>query len=127
MYTLQYRKQRLNTRKTRTISANISSMSLVLTFKTNLTYNDIFDMDAVTAGKLFSLATEVARALKNELHCDGLNIVQNNGEAAGQTVMHFHLHLIPRMAGDDVKVTWSPKDSNQEELQELAKALRKRI
>lgn len=90
-------------------------------------FDDIFDMDAVTAGKLFSLATEVARALKNELHCDGLNIVQNNGEAAGQTVMHFHLHLIPRMVGDDVKVTWSPKDSNQEELQELAKALRKRI
>ncbi len=57
-------------------------------------YNDIFDMDAETGGKLFSLATVVARSLKKELNCEGMNIVQNNGLIAGQTVFHFHLHLI---------------------------------
>lgn len=90
-------------------------------------FKDIYEIDADTAGKLFSLATEVARALKQELQCDGLNIIQNNGAAAGQTVNHFHLHLIPRFEGDDVTVTWNPKESNGQELSELAKALRKRI
>ncbi|MDE5966555.1 MAG: HIT family protein [Lachnospiraceae bacterium] len=90
-------------------------------------FKDIYEIDADTAGKLFSLATEVARALKQELQCDGLNIIQNNGAAAGQTVNHVHLHLIPRFEGDDVTVTWNPKESNGQELSELAKALRKRI
>lgn len=90
-------------------------------------FKDIYEIDADTAGKLFSLATEVARALKQELSCDGLNILQNNGAAAGQTVNHFHLHLIPRFEGDDVTVNWNPKESNGQELSELAKALRKRI
>ena len=90
-------------------------------------FQNIFDIDADTAAKLFSLATEVARALKQELQCDGLNIVQNNGAAAGQTVNHFHLHLIPRFEGDDVSIGWVPKQSDGQELLELAKALRKRI
>ncbi len=90
-------------------------------------FRNIFDIDADTAAKLFSLATEVARALKQELACDGLNIVQNNGASAGQTVDHFHLHLIPRYEGDDVDIKWVPKQSDGQELAELAKALRKRI
>ena len=91
-------------------------------------YNNIFDMDADTASKIFSLATEVARAMKHELKCDGLNVVQNNGGAAGQTVNHFHLHLIPRYAGDDVGINFkSGAQADSEELQELAKKLRKRI
>lgn len=90
-------------------------------------YNDIFDMDAETGGKLFSLATAVARALKNELGCEGMNIVQNNGMIAGQTVFHFHLHLIPRYVGDNVNISWQPGAANQIELAELAKAVRKAI
>ena len=69
-------------------------------------FKDIYDIDAETAGKLFQLAAVVARALKEVLHCDGLNIIQNNGEIAGQTVFHFHMHLIPRYEGDDVTVKW---------------------
>jgi len=90
-------------------------------------YDNIFDMDAETGGKLFSLATAVARALKKELQCEGMNIVQNNGEIAGQTVFHFHLHLIPRYTGDTVNVSWKPGEANMEELAELAKAVRKAI
>lgn len=90
-------------------------------------FQDIFDIDAVTAGKLFSLATEVARAMKSVLHCDGMNIVQNNGLVAGQTVFHFHLHLIPRYEGDDVGLGWTQHEANLEENQELAKEIRKRI
>lgn len=90
-------------------------------------FKNIFDIDADTAAKLFSLATEVARALRQELHCDGLNIVQNNGAAAGQTVDHVHLHLIPRFEDDDVSIGWNPKQSDSQELAQLANALRKRI
>lgn len=90
-------------------------------------FKDIFDIDAVTAGKLFSLATEVARAMKSVLHCDGLNIVQNNGLIAGQTVFHFHLHLIPRYEGDGIKLTWEQQESDSADLQELAREIRKKI
>lgn len=90
-------------------------------------FKDIFDIDAVTAGKLFSLATEVARAMKSVLNCDGMNIVQNNGIVAGQTVFHFHLHLIPRYENDNVNIGWQPGDSVSSELQELAKEIRKKI
>lgn len=90
-------------------------------------FDNIFQMDAETAAKLFSLATVVARAIKQETKCDGLNVVQNNGEVAGQTVNHFHLHLIPRFKGDNVNVTWKQGESNSEELAELARALKKRI
>lgn len=90
-------------------------------------YNDIFDMDAETGGKLFSLATAVARALKKELHCEGMNVVQNNGLIAGQTVFHFHLHLIPRYAGDTVDIKWKPGVADQTRLAELAKQIRKGI
>lgn len=90
-------------------------------------FKDIFDIDAVTAGKLFSLATEVARAMKSVLHCDGLNIVQNNGLIAGQTVFHFHLHLIPRYEGDGIKLTWEQHESDSTDLQELEREIRKKI
>lgn len=90
-------------------------------------FNDLFDIDAVTAGKVFSLATEVARAMKSVLHCDGMNIVQNNGAVAGQTVFHFHLHLIPRYEGDGVNIGWNPGESQIDELRELAREIRKKI
>ena len=84
-------------------------------------------MDADTASKIFTIATEVAKAQKAELNPDGLNIIQNNGAAAGQTVFHFHMHLVPRFIKDTVTVTWVPSQSDNEELDRLSKALRKRI
>lgn len=90
-------------------------------------YDNIFQLDAETAAKIFSMATVVAKAIKEETNCEGLNVVQNNGEVAGQTVNHFHLHLIPRFKDDGVKVTWTQKETEPEEQNQLAKALRKRI
>lgn len=90
-------------------------------------FDNIFEIDGETAGKLFSLATVVARALKEETNCDGMNIVQNNGEVAGQTVNHFHLHLIPRNKDDGINLTWKQNETKPEEQEALAKAIRKRI
>lgn len=90
-------------------------------------FDNIYSMDAETAAKIFTIATEVAKAQKAELNPDGLNILQNNGEAAGQTVFHFHMHLVPRYIKDNVIMTWIPGKADTEELSALSKALRKRI
>lgn len=90
-------------------------------------FDNIYSMDAETAAKIFTIATEVAKAQKAELNPDGLNILQNNGEAAGQTVFHFHMHLVPRYIKDNVTMTWIPGKADTEELSVLSKALRKRI
>ena len=90
-------------------------------------FDNIYSMDAETAAKIFTIATEVAKAQKAELNPDGLNILQNNGEAAGQTVFHFHMHLVPRYIKDNVTMTWIPGKADTVELSALSKALRKRI
>lgn len=90
-------------------------------------YSDIFEIDGEVAGRLFSLAVKIAAGLKKELNCEGLNIVQNNGEIAGQTVFHFHLHLIPRYTGDSVNVKWNPGEADMEELKQLANAIAKNL
>ena len=90
-------------------------------------FDNIYSIDAETAAKIFTIATEEAKAQKAELNPDGLNILQNNGEAAGQTVFHFHMHLVPRYIKDNVTMTWIPGKADTEELSTLSKALRKRI
>ena len=59
-------------------------------------YANIYELDEEVAGKAFKLAKKLATEMTEKLGCDGFNIVQNNGETAGQTVFHFHMHLIPR-------------------------------
>lgn len=58
--------------------------------------------------KAYVLAKKIAARLTDALNCDGFNILQNNGELAGQTVFHFHIHLIPRYQNDNVGLTWKP-------------------
>lgn len=62
----------------------------------------------------------VARALMAALKPDGINVVQNNGAAAGQVVFHYHVHLIPRWEGDGAVRGWRPRQSTPDELRELA-------
>ena len=57
---------------------------------------NIYELENEYIEKSFVLAKKLAAALKKLLNCDGVNILQNNGEAAGQTVFHFHVHVIPR-------------------------------
>ena len=73
---------------------------------------NLFELPDDLAGKAMVLAKKLARQLKDGLHADGINVVQNNGEAAGQTVFHFHMHLIPRYKGDTVNVAWTPGDAD---------------
>ena len=57
------------------------------------------------------------------MKCDGLNLLQNNGETAGQTIHHFHIHVIPRYEGDGQELGWVPNEATQEELEMVRKEI----
>ena len=86
---------------------------------------NLFELPDETAAKALMLAKKLGAVLKEGLHADGLNVVQNNGEAAGQTVLHFHMHLIPRYSGDTVNVGWKPGHLTDEDRDEVLKLFQK--
>jgi histidine triad (HIT) family protein len=85
---------------------------------------DLFDTPPETLAAVMRTAQRVARALKEVLGCDGMNLIQNNGSAAGQTVFHLHVHLIPRWEGDGALKLWTPGTSAPAELDALAAQIR---
>ena len=87
-------------------------------------FTNIYDLDSETAGKIFILATLISRALKKVLKCDGLNVVQNNEVIAGQSVLHFHMHLIPRYKGDGLNLLAEQKPGDMEEIAKIRDLLR---
>lgn len=86
--------------------------------------SDLFECPDELAAKLLPVAKKVGAALKEELSCDGVNILQNNGEAAGQTVFHLHIHIIPRYQNDSVNITWEHLETDDELLASLAEKIR---
>ncbi|MBR4669722.1 MAG: HIT family protein [Butyrivibrio sp.] len=82
-------------------------------------YADLFEIPEEIVAGAVKVAKKVAGIMKEKLGCDGLNLVQNNGEAAGQTVMHFHLHIIPRYKDDGQHILWKPTSPTAEELVEI--------
>ena len=91
-------------------------------------YANLYEIPDELAAKAILTAKKITSVMKDALPCDGYNIVQNNGEAAGQTVFHFHMHLIPRYKGDHAGVTWTPgtlTDEEKEKILEAAAVLRK--
>ena len=80
---------------------------------------DLFELPDGIASKIMPVAGKVAKRLYSGLGADGFNIVQNNGEIAGQTVFHFHMHLIPRYKGDTVNVGWIPGELNEKDREEI--------
>ena len=84
---------------------------------------NLYELPDETAAGAMMVAKKMAQLMKEKLHCDGLNLVQNNGETAGQTVMHFHLHVIPRYEGDGQNILWKPSTSTPEELEAIRKEI----
>lgn len=89
--------------------------------------SSLYDLPDETAAAALVLAKKLASVLRDRLGCDGLNVVQNNGEAAGQTVPHFHLHLIPRYENDGKILEWTPGKATGEELDEIKEKLTKQV
>ena len=84
---------------------------------------DIFELGADAAADVFTLAKKIAAGLKDALNCEGVNIVQNNGAAAGQSVFHFHAHVIPRRENDGVALRINSRDISIDELERSYKKL----
>ena len=80
---------------------------------------NLFEVEEEKAGRLFALAVKVAKIMKETLGFENMNLVQNNGPVAGQTVNHLHVHLIPRYEGDEVKVTWPQMDLTDEQIESM--------
>ena len=85
---------------------------------------NIYEISDDMAAKAMILAKKMATKMTEALKCDGFNIVQNNGEPAGQTVFHFHMHLIPRYEGDQVGITWKPGTLTDEVKNEILEKLK---
>ena len=81
-------------------------------------YANLYEIDDELAGKSMILAKKMITKLTKALGCDGYNIVQNNGEAAGQTVFHYHVHMIPRHKDDKVGLGWTMHELTEEEKEE---------
>ena len=89
-------------------------------------FEDVTVLEEPYMSKVLPLAAKIGAAMKKELGCDGFNLVQNNGEVAGQTVHHFHMHVIPRYASSTAVIaSWEPGTASKEELAETADAIRK--
>lgn len=84
---------------------------------------NLYELPDENASKVMVLAKKMALKMTEKLGCDGFNLVQNNGETAGQTVMHFHLHLIPRYKNDGQNILWNPTEPSQEELEAVKKQI----
>lgn len=90
-------------------------------------FQDVCELDRTIAAKVLPLAGKIGKAMKEGLGCAGFNLVQNNGEEAGQTVMHFHMHIIPRYAGGPKMVAWEPKSLDQEEAKSIVEAVKAKL
>lgn len=90
-------------------------------------YQNLFEVDDDIAAKALVLAKKVGSAMTHSLHCDGLNILQNNGEAAGQTMFHFHIHLIPRYKDDNTKIIFDQNSLNEDDAKKIIDSITKNL
>lgn len=89
--------------------------------------SNIYELSEEDASKIFVVAKKVATAMQKTLNCDGLNVLQNNGEVAGQSVFHLHVHLIPRYKDDKLTIKWTPGTEDEVLTDDLIDAIKKEI
>lgn len=87
-------------------------------------YRNLYDLPDNLAAEALKMAKKTALKMQERLHCDGLNLVQNNEESAGQTVFHFHMHIIPRFKDDGQVIAWNPGNPSSEELDDICEILK---
>lgn len=86
-------------------------------------FADLYELPEEKAAEVIKIAKKMATKMTKTLDCDGFNLVQNNGEVAGQTVFHFHMHLIPRYKDDNQNIGWVPGEPSDDELLTIAKTI----
>ncbi len=87
---------------------------------------NIYEISEELLAKAAGLAKKLAAHMSKVLDCDGMNLLQNNGEVAGQTVFHFHMHLIPRYEGMKNKdlLNWTHEEYTDQEQDDICKKLK---
>lgn len=90
-------------------------------------YQDLCELDEAVGTRVLGLAAKLGKAMKSGLGCAGFNLVQNNGEAAGQTVKHFHMHIIPRYEGGPEMVAWKTGSVDPEEAEQIVEEVTARM
>jgi histidine triad (HIT) family protein len=88
---------------------------------------NLYALNDAQAGAVLRAAARVARAIRDAFKPEGLSVYQANGEAAGQTVFHYHVHLVPRHEGDGMALSWPVKNPPREKLEEYAAKIRTEI
>lgn len=86
-------------------------------------FENLYEIPDEWAAGALAAAKKVAGLMKDKLGTDGLNLVQNNGAAAGQTVMHFHMHIIPRYKNDNANILWKPTSPSAGELDDVLRQI----
>ena len=84
----------------------------------------LFELDETQAAAVARACVNVSKAIQSAFKPEGLSVYQANGKAAGQTVFHYHVHLLPRHAGDGMELTWPVKNPPREKLEDYAAKIR---
>ena len=88
---------------------------------------NLYGLNDAQAGAVLRVAAKVGRAIRDAFAPHGLSVYQANGKAAGQTVFHYHVHLLPRHAGDGMELTWPVKNPPREKLEDYAAKIRRTL
>jgi len=90
-------------------------------------FEDIYAAGTGEVGKVAETAAKVAKAVREVVKPDGLNLIQANGPGAAQSVPHFHIHVLPRRLGDELKINWGLKPGNRAAIATLAEKIKAKI
>ena len=85
---------------------------------------NLFELEEEQAASVARTCNRIAKAIQKAFQPEGLSVYQANGKPAGQTVFHYHVHLLPRYAGDGMELTWPVKNPPREKLEEYAAKIR---
>lgn len=88
-------------------------------------YDNIFDLDENS--DIFNIVIKISKALNKTLQIENINIINNSGSLAGQTINHFHIHLIPRYEGDKISLIFGENKVSDNELVSLAEKISKEL
>lgn len=90
-------------------------------------YDNLFELDNKVASNIMPIVKKIASAIKISTSCEGINILNNNGVAAGQSVNHYHIHIIPRYKDDDLKINFVNHNYAKEDFISLCDSIKSSI
>lgn len=88
-------------------------------------FDNIYELDPETASNVFKVTQKLAKQIKLNLKADGVNILNNNEPQAGQSINHFHIHILPRYKDDDLKITFTEHKLTDQEFKDLLEKIKK--